>query len=205
MHTPTVAALLHCFLFAALVQSAPITSPAFSEAVKQTKTLVEKILDDIPIAHTATVNTQGFTLDASSHTTNLQLMVTSLGIPATPVLKPPSQHFTPDMCVARMLAGTQLYQNLLEVLSSNLSGLETLQADLRDLLTHIAKMKKVAQLGGDASDQNHSLDLASHLQEAYKVQVMVHMTLVQLRSFCHDLIRSLRALATYRPDTAGAQ
>lgn len=37
---------------------------------------------------------QGLTLDSAAQTTNLQMMVTSLGIPAAPVLKPPSERFT---------------------------------------------------------------------------------------------------------------
>lgn len=69
----------------------------------------------------------------------------------------------------------------------------------------VFQMKEVAQLGGDSLDQNQSLDLASRLHGNYEVQVAVHLTLTQLRSFCHDLIRSLRAVATYRPQSAGAR
>lgn len=66
-------------------------------------------------------------------------------------------------------------------------------------------MKEVVQLGVSVLDQNHSLDLASRLHGDYDVQVAAHLTLTQLRSFCHDLIRSLRAVATYRPRAAGAR
>ena len=69
-------------------------------------------------------------------------------------------------------------------------------------------MKEAAQLGGGGGgveDQTHSVDLASRLHGTYDVQVAVHLTLSQLRSFCHDLIRSLRAAATYRPRAAGAR
>lgn len=45
-----------------------------------------------------------------------------------------------DVCVSRMSAGSRLYQGLLGVLSDRLSGLSDLQADLRDLLTHIDKV-----------------------------------------------------------------
>lgn len=65
-------------------------------------------------------------------------------------------------------------------------------------------MKEVAQLSGGVLDPNHSLDLAYHLQGNYEVQVAAHLTLTQLRSFCHDLIRSLRVVATYRPQVAVA-
>lgn len=92
-----------------------------------------------------------------------------------------------------MSAGSQLYQGLLGVLSDKLSGLNDLKADLRDLLTHITKMKEAAQLDGSVSDQNQIPDLASRLHGNYEVQVAIHVTLTQLQSFCHDLIRSLRA------------
>uniref|UniRef100_A0A4W6EW41 Granulocyte colony-stimulating factor n=2 Tax=Lates calcarifer TaxID=8187 RepID=A0A4W6EW41_LATCA len=210
MNTLTAVALLHCFLFAVLVRSAPVgpaSEPpaAFKEAAERAKTLVEKILRDLPAVHAATVTTEGLTLDPSTETTNLQLMVTSLGIPAAPVLKPLSERFTLDMCVSRMMAGGQLYQGLLGVLSERLSGLKDLRADLRDLLTHINKMKVAAQVSSDSPDQNQRLDLASRLHGNYEVQVGVHLTLTQLRSFCHDLIRSLRAIATYRPRSAGTR
>ena len=39
-----------------------------------------------------------------------------------------------------MSAGTRLFRDLLGNLSNNLSGLADLEADLRDLLTHIDKV-----------------------------------------------------------------
>ncbi|KAI3359472.1 hypothetical protein L3Q82_013777 [Scortum barcoo] len=203
----TVVALLHYFLFA--VQSAPTSSPnlspAFREAAERAKTLVEKILRDIPRAHAASVTAEGLTLDPAAHSANLQMMVTSLGIPAAPVLKPLSEHFTLDDCVSRMSAGSRLYQGLLGVLSEKLSGLSDLRANLRDLLTHITMMQEAAQLGGGVFNQNSSLDLAHRLHGNYDVQVATHLTLTQLRSFCHDLIRSLRAVAAYRHRAAGTR
>ncbi|XP_041634099.1 granulocyte colony-stimulating factor-like [Cheilinus undulatus] len=195
MNTFIVAAVLHVFLCSLLVQSAPISSPsdlppAFREAAAQAKTLVEKILRDIPAVHGATVNTEGLTLDPSTQTENLQMMATTLRIPAAPVLKPLSERFTLDVCVSRMAAGSRLYQGLLGVLSESLDGLTDLQADLRDLLMNINKMKEAAQLSSSSEDQN----LDFHPQGNFEVQVAIHLTLKQLRSFCHDLIRSLRAV-----------
>lgn len=119
-----------------------------------------------------------------------------------------------------MLAGGQLYQGLLGVLSERVGGLTELSADIRDLLTHVRKvthtpvvtsqlscaaigsshlcvfqMKEAGGLVDDDPDQNLSLDLGRRLHGNYEVQVAVHLTLTQLRSFCHDLIRSLRAIA----------
>ncbi|XP_056262299.1 uncharacterized protein LOC130188155 isoform X2 [Pseudoliparis swirei] len=208
MNTTIVYALLHCFLLADLIQSAPSISPhdssvALRAAAERVKMLVEKILRDVPAAHAATVTMEGLTLD-SAHSTNLQMMVTSLGIPAGPVLKPPSERFTLDVCVRRMAAGSRLYQRLLGVLSERLSGLSDLQGDLRDLRTHISKMEEAAHLAVEA-DQDQRVDLASRLHGNYELQVAAHLTLTQLRSFSHDLIRSLRAVASYRPQPAGAR
>lgn len=66
-------------------------------------------------------------------------------------------------------------------------------------------MKEVGRLSGaNGSDQNSALDLVSRLPGSYEVQVAAHLTLSQLRSFCHDVIRSLRNIATYRPQATGA-
>ncbi|XP_028268205.1 uncharacterized protein LOC114440112 [Parambassis ranga] len=210
MDTATAFALLHCFLLAYLVQSAPVSlpsnpSPAFSEAAERAKTLVDKILKEIPTVHSATISTEGLTLDPTSQNANLQMMVISLGIPAAPVLKPLSERFTLDMCVSRMSAGSQLYHGLLGVLSEKQSGLKDLQADLRDLQTTINKMKEVAQLSDSSADQAHVPYLSRPLDGSYEVQVAVHVTLTQMRSFCHDLMRSLRVVAPSRPRSAGAQ
>ncbi|XP_038161552.1 uncharacterized protein LOC119796870 [Cyprinodon tularosa] len=197
MDTWTVTLLLHYFLFASLVRSAPVGSPPFRETALQAKTLGEKILKDISAAHAA--NVESFTLGSLSQTSNLQTMAASMRIPSSPALKALSERFTLDMCVSRMLAGVQMYQNLLEVLSSKVSGLEDLKVDLRDLLNHINKLKEAAQLGADSSVPTASSDLATHLQDSYSIQAAVHISLTRLRAFCHDLNRTFRVLSTHRP------
>lgn len=42
-----------------------------------------------------------------------------------------------DMCVSRMLVGSQMFQKLLAGLSEKLDGLMDLKASLRDLVDHI--------------------------------------------------------------------
>ncbi|XP_031594568.1 uncharacterized protein LOC116319402 [Oreochromis aureus] len=199
MNAFTVVALLHCFLLAALVQSAPVSLPSnpsqtFKEAVERVMRLVEKIRKDVRSVHGSIINIDGLTLDPSSQTGQLEMMRITLGIPDTPVLKELSEQFTADMCVSRMLAGGRLYQGLLVDLSGRLGGLEALSAELRDLVTHINQMKDTAQLSSDSSDQS-SLDLTLNLHGNYDVQVAAHLTLCQLLEFCHDLIRSLRNMA----------
>ncbi|KAF7218082.1 uncharacterized protein [Nothobranchius furzeri] len=203
MDTATVVFLMNCFLFASLIQSSPVPASglphSFVETVSQANTIVEKILNNLHAVHSATVSIQGLSLDSSPQTSHFQMMEMSMGIPASPVLKILSELFTLDMCVSRMSAGIQMYENILELLSQSLSGLEDVRTDLRDLLTHINKLKEVADVPDDGLDQNPSLDLASQLQDSYRVQVAVHLTLTQLRSFCYDLIRTFRVLSTYRP------
>ncbi|XP_074513250.1 colony stimulating factor 3 (granulocyte) b isoform X2 [Sebastes fasciatus] len=195
MNSATVAALLHCFLLAHFIQSAPVVV-LLNETAQPAMTLVNKILIDVRTVHAAAVTNEGLTLDSSTQTSKLLTMVASLRIPAAPVLKLPHED-TLDVCLSRMLAGVQLYQGLLGDLSGRLSGLSDLKADLRDLLNHITEIKKAAQLGGEAV-QNQSVDLASRLQGDYEVQVAANATLKQLLSFCHDLMRSLKKIDDYR-------
>lgn len=66
-------------------------------------------------------------------------------------------------------------------------------------------MREVAQLRDPELDENQNQrpDLASRLHGNYKVQIATHLTLTHLRSFCHDLIRSLRGVGIYKPRPAG--
>lgn len=59
-------------------------------------------------------------------------------------------------------------------------------------------MKEAAQLDAGVPDQKQSLELGLRLEGDYNTQVALHLTLTRLRSFCHDLSRSLRAVVTYR-------
>lgn len=63
----------------------------------------------------------------------------------------------------------------------------------------VFQLKEAALIRGDASEQNRGSDLEARLTDSYTVQVAAHAVLTQLRSFCHDLSRSFRALAAYRP------
>ncbi|XP_061761776.1 uncharacterized protein LOC133556145 isoform X2 [Nerophis ophidion] len=190
MHAHNVFGLLCCLLLPRALHSAPAAAwPPLRDAVDRARMLVDKIAKDMPAVHGSVVSTE-----ASSW----QMMAASLGIPPAPVLKPLSEGFTPETSVSRMEAGGRLYQGLLGVLSGRLGRLDHLLADLRDLLTQIAKMREAAQLSVADVDQNQDTDLASHLHGDYEVQVAAHLTLCQLRSFCHDMIRGLRALATLR-------
>uniref|UniRef100_A0A3B4GIT8 Uncharacterized LOC102201030 n=1 Tax=Pundamilia nyererei TaxID=303518 RepID=A0A3B4GIT8_9CICH len=175
-----VVALLHCCLLAALVQSAPVSSPSnpsqtFKEAVERVMRLVEKIRKDVRSVHGSIINIDVRTRPSISR-------------------RSPTTVCCHDMCVSRMLAAGRLYQGLLVDLSRRLGGLEALSAELRDLVTHINQMKDAAQLSSDSLDQS-SLDLTLNLHGNYDVQVAAHLTLCQLLEFCHDLIRSLRNMA----------
>ncbi|XP_029986566.1 colony stimulating factor 3 (granulocyte) b [Sphaeramia orbicularis] len=196
--TGPVLVLLYYFLLVVLVQSAPVSSPLKEEA-DRAQTLVQKILKDLPTVHAAAVDTEGLTFDPQSQTANLQLMEAELGIPQAPVLKPLSERFTLDVSLSRMWAGSQLYQGLLGDLSGRVSGLSDLRADLRDLQAQIHKMSVSARTGAATPPPPPAPDLASRLHGNYEAQVAAHLTLTQLRSHCHDLMRSLRGVAAYRP------
>lgn len=71
----------------------------------------------------------------------------------------------------------------------------------------VSQMREGARPGAHLSDQDQTTDLglSSRLHSNYELQVAVHMTLTQLRSFCYDMIRSLREFATYRRSLATAR
>uniref|UniRef100_A0A3B5MWX5 Uncharacterized protein n=1 Tax=Xiphophorus couchianus TaxID=32473 RepID=A0A3B5MWX5_9TELE len=179
---PSVLKMLQYFLFASLVRSAPAGLPSnlppeFRETALKAMMLGEKILKDISAAHAAAVKVKTVWLVQIGFLFLLLLW------------------FFNETLVSHMLAGVQMYQNLLEVLSSKVSGLDDLRADLRDLLNHINKLKEVAQLTVEVSDQNPSTNLASHLQNSHNVPVAFRLTFTRLRSFCHDLNRTFKHLS----------
>ncbi|KAK0140912.1 hypothetical protein N1851_022088 [Merluccius polli] len=173
-----------------------VADPQFKLAADRCRTLVVKILGDIPVVH-HTVHTAGLTLQPSSQMPMLQMMASSLGISTPSALMPLSAHFTLENSLSRMSAGIQLHQDLLQALAPHLVGLDDLRADLRDLHTQITKMQALG--GGSSAEPYQSPDLAAHLHGDYEIQVANHLTLTQLRAFCHDIVRSMRNISTYRP------
>lgn len=127
----------------------------------------------------------------------LQMMVSSLDISTPPALMLQSTHFTLENSLSRMSVGIQLHQDLLGALASKLQGLDDLQADLRELHTQITEMQALG--GWSLSDTYQIPDLAARLHDDYKTQVASHLTLTQLRAFCHDMVRSLRIISAQMP------
>ncbi|XP_029013727.1 uncharacterized protein LOC114859856 isoform X2 [Betta splendens] len=192
MNPLPVLVLFNWFL-PALVLTAPASpqNQGLKKAVEQTKMVLDKVLET-----TATI--PGLTLTPPSQSTDLDRMRKELDIPNPPTIEPLSPNFTLDMCMSHMLAGIQLHQSLVSVLSGKLSGLSNLNSDLRDLKLRIDKMKEAAHLSDTSGlDQNSSSDLVSHLDTDYNVQVAVHLTLTQLQTLCQDMIRSLRNINSY--------
>ncbi|XP_061606215.1 uncharacterized protein LOC133466477 isoform X2 [Phyllopteryx taeniolatus] len=228
MHAHAVFPLLCCFLFPREIRTAPTAaahSPALRDALERARMLADKISKDVPAAYAevssrwpaapggsrrpslttpAFVPPQGSTLDLPQQTGDLQMMAVALRIPPAPVLKPLSQHFDMDTCVSRMAEGVRMFQGLLGVLSTRLGGLDGLRADLRDLLTQIAKVQEAARPGGAETDRDRDRErdrwagMAAGLHGDYEAQAAAQLTLTQLRSFAHDVIRSLRAIAAHR-------
>ncbi|XP_062337777.1 colony stimulating factor 3 (granulocyte) a isoform X1 [Osmerus eperlanus] len=179
---------------AALVCAAPVHLPDdadFEQTLEKAQSLVKKILFDIPSVQ------KDLTLDPSSHTGNLQLMLKTLGIPPNPTIKPISAHFTLEVCLQRMSLGLQLHHSLLrDLTSASTSAIQHLQVDLRDLKALVNKMQKQSQLSEEPS-------FTLSISGTYDVQVATHLALQQLRIFSHDLGRSLRNIQASLPGTQG--
>ncbi|XP_077590111.1 colony stimulating factor 3 (granulocyte) a isoform X2 [Stigmatopora nigra] len=183
MHAHAVFLFLCCFLFPRTTRPAPVAHPASTlrDTLERARMLADKIAEQIPAPH--------------AQTGDLEMMAAALGIPPAPVLKPLAANFDVDTCVSRMSTGVQLFQELLGVLSARLDGLEGLRADLRDLFARITEIHKAIRPGDTQPVPDSAAELASRLHGDYEVQVAAQVTLGRLRSFAHDLIRSLRDIA----------
>ncbi|KAJ7992140.1 hypothetical protein DPEC_G00275450 [Dallia pectoralis] len=186
-----------------LVGSAPIldksADPEFKGRIERARSLVDKILGHIPVVHRSWVSTEVRT------TSPLQYQ--SLGlvrdIPNAPelgsVCKPIDQdnHSLLGVCLGRMTAGLQLYHGVLGVLAPKVTFADKateLQADLRDLLAQVNKMKQPVGQSASVAPYEGSA-LATGLQGAFEVEVASHLILLQIRDFTQDLKRSLRHIA----------
>ncbi|TNM97125.1 hypothetical protein fugu_015281 [Takifugu bimaculatus] len=186
-----------------LLWAPPNLTPDLTDVAERARTLVQKILRDIPVAHAAAISTKvketsGWLLQLLSDWLSL---VNSSPFPQGLTLDSAQLTNLQDICVSRMLVGCQMFQKLLGVLSERVDGLMDLKVTLRDLVTHITKMTETVRLNGDTPEAP-SWDAASRLPGNYEAQMAAHLTLIQLRSFCHDLTRSLRAISTYRTSAA---
>ncbi|XP_077475145.1 uncharacterized protein LOC144088544 isoform X3 [Stigmatopora argus] len=177
--------LLCCFLFPRTIRPAPAAHPAptLRDALERARMLAVKIAGEVPAPH--------------DQTGDLEMMAAALGIPPAPVLKPLAANFDVETCVSRMSTGVQLFQELLGVLSGpgRLDGLDGLRADLDDLFARITEIHKAIRPGDTQPGPDSAAGLASRLHGDYEVQVAAQLTLGRLRSFAHDLIRSLRDIA----------
>ncbi|XP_077590110.1 colony stimulating factor 3 (granulocyte) a isoform X1 [Stigmatopora nigra] len=203
MHAHAVFLFLCCFLFPRTTRPAPVAHPASTlrDTLERARMLADKIAEQIPAPHAQVSLHATFwhgrvlTFDLSWQTGDLEMMAAALGIPPAPVLKPLAANFDVDTCVSRMSTGVQLFQELLGVLSARLDGLEGLRADLRDLFARITEIHKAIRPGDTQPVPDSAAELASRLHGDYEVQVAAQVTLGRLRSFAHDLIRSLRDIA----------
>ncbi|XP_048869108.1 colony stimulating factor 3 (granulocyte) a isoform X2 [Brienomyrus brachyistius] len=170
----------------------------FRRALKQSQSLVNKILGDIRAADKAPVNSE-----PNSEPKNLDYMVTVLAIPSAPMLEEISASFTVKMCLDRMAEGLEMYQDLLKVVGDRASSpekLRDLQADVRDLSAQIHKMRQLAEMETTVQYKDSGLD--SRLTGDYEVQVATHRILAQLRDFTQNFFRSLRDMAKEKPGLA---
>ncbi|XP_055008482.1 uncharacterized protein LOC110173647 isoform X2 [Boleophthalmus pectinirostris] len=191
MSTSTVPLLL---LLAALAHSAPV-GPWTSDQTQilvRSQMLVQKILQSLVQIHAQTVTSSGLTFDPSGPAPELQLMMSQLQITPPPVPNLLSPTFSQEDCVRWMWAGLEQQQRIVGDLSSKLSALSDLHADLSDLQAQTAEMMSL--MGVVISTVQSGSSILTRLHGDYDTEVAVHLTLTTLRAFCHDLSRALRKL-----------
>ncbi|KAK7877330.1 hypothetical protein WMY93_031980 [Mugilogobius chulae] len=98
-------------------------------------------------------------------------------------------------CVRTMWAGLEQQQRIVGELSSKLSALSDLHADLRDLQEQVSSMMSSMGVVISPLAQSES-SLLTRLHDDFQTQMATHLTLTTLREFCQDLRRSFRALAS---------
>ncbi|KAL4660495.1 hypothetical protein GN956_G1364 [Arapaima gigas] len=171
----------------------------FQLALRLGHTVVRKLMEDIPAAHKATVRSPTLTLTSTTET-HLDYMVVSLGIPAAPVLKAIGADFTLETCLNHMSEGLQMYEDLLAAVSGRVAApekLTELQADLRELLAQVHKMRELSEL--EPTVPYTTSNLASRLTGDFEVDVATHLVLVQLQTFVQHIFRSLRNISHTKP------
>ncbi|CAN9508531.1 unnamed protein product [Ophioblennius macclurei] len=174
--------------------SALVEDPRFQELVQRSRSFVNKILQSIPDTHRSCVYIETLQLN-SSENAKLGRMAVTIRLPTAPVLKVVSENVTLEQSLKLMYEGLQLHRAALISVSHRLEHKERvteLLAEIRDLCFQISKMLKMAQAESGPQPTASSVDL--HLPGKYEVQVAVHLTLVQLQSFSHDVVRCLRVL-----------
>ncbi|XP_063750207.1 uncharacterized protein LOC134871375 isoform X2 [Eleginops maclovinus] len=166
----------------------------FQGIVQRSRSLIEKILLSIPGTHTDCIHIETLKLN-SSENAQFVTMASTIGILPAPVLRVVSENFTLETSLRHMSEGLQLHRALLSSISPRLEKRDRvigLQADIRDLVSQINKMRKMAQ--GEVVVQPSPTPMALRLPGEYEVQVAAHLTLVQLQSFGQDVVRCLRGL-----------
>ncbi|XP_018597483.1 colony stimulating factor 3 (granulocyte) a [Scleropages formosus] len=201
--------LLCCCAFAALL-AAPVhefsgeaglfmEDPELRLALKLGQAVAMKVIDDIPAAHKATVSSQTLSLNSPLER-KLEYMVTLLKIPAPPVLQAIGADFTLETCLNNMSEGLQMYQDLLAVISGRVETPENLaemQADLKELLGRVHKIRKLSEL--EMAVPHRMSDLATRLTGDFEVEVATHLVLVELRTFVQHVFRGLRNISQMKP------
>ncbi|XP_041939111.1 colony stimulating factor 3 (granulocyte) b isoform X1 [Alosa sapidissima] len=168
-----------------------------SRVMEGAKSLVRKVLSDIPVVHESCVSTQGLTLDPSGDSMNLEYMVNLLEIPSAPKLKALAADFTLEMSLNHMAEGLRMYSGLLQVVSGRVASSQTvadLRADINDLQAQVQKIQVLSHVSSVEAQTDVS-GLSSRLTSDYEVQVATHVILAHLRSFSQDAFRSLRNIA----------
>ncbi|XP_043090044.1 colony stimulating factor 3 (granulocyte) b [Puntigrus tetrazona] len=177
-----------------LAHAAPLHTQEMTRAVERATSFAKKVLSELPAAHRACVKNAGLSLSGEAE--HLDYLLTDLRIPAPPVLK--SEDLSMDVSLSRIVAGLELHRELLQDIRGLLSSTEELTillADIRDLSAQVQQMQELAQIPSTVSQKAVFTPLSPRLSGDYEVQVALHLSLQQLRSFTQDVFRSLRHIA----------
>uniref|UniRef100_A0A672M4N4 Uncharacterized protein n=1 Tax=Sinocyclocheilus grahami TaxID=75366 RepID=A0A672M4N4_SINGR len=99
-----------------------------------------------------------------------------------------------DVSLSRIVDGLELHHKLLQEIKELLTSTEELNLLLADITDLAAQMQQLAQTATE-SQKTVFPALSPQLNSNYHVQVAIHLSLQQLRSFTQDVFRSLRHIA----------
>ncbi|KAM8889890.1 uncharacterized protein ACB058_012061 [Synchiropus picturatus] len=200
----SAAVAFHCSM-ASIVGSAPlqrlhagdqalVEDPQFQAQVRNSRSLTEKLRDSVNEAYKSCVDTETFQLNLDD-VDHLAIVARNINMPTPPVLRVSAENVSVESGLTQVTEGLLLYQAMLNATYPKLQNNEqvvALIADIKDLIVQLNKMLKMANAAKSVQPTPAPVEL--RLDSEYRVQVAIHLTLVHLQSFSHDMSRWLRQL-----------
>ncbi|XP_053709797.1 uncharacterized protein LOC128752530 [Synchiropus splendidus] len=171
-----------------------VEDPQFQAQVGNSRSLTEKLIEAVKEAHKSCVDTETFQL-GQEDVDNLAIVARNINMPTPPVLRVSAENVSVESGLTQVTEGLLLYQAMLNATYPKLQKNEqvvALIADIKDLVVQLNKMLKMANAAKSVQPTPAPVEL--RLDSEYRVQVAIHLTLVHLQSFGHDMSRWLRQL-----------